>query len=57
MMLSCWLELVQGIKLELFIFDTFPLATSTALFEVCGGQELCCACDPAATPRMTLTRD
>jgi UDP-N-acetylglucosamine/UDP-N-acetylgalactosamine diphosphorylase len=25
---------LQGIKLELFIFDTFPLAASTALFEV-----------------------
>lgn len=25
---------VAGIKLELFIFDTFPLASSTALFEV-----------------------
>ena len=24
----------QGVKLELFIFDTFPLASSTALFEV-----------------------
>jgi UDP-N-acetylglucosamine/UDP-N-acetylgalactosamine diphosphorylase len=25
---------LQGVKLELFIFDTFPLASSTALFEV-----------------------
>ena len=25
---------MQGIKLELFIFDTFPLAASTALLEV-----------------------
>lgn len=24
----------QGVKLELFIFDTFPLADSTALLEV-----------------------
>lgn len=30
---------VQGIKLELFIFDTFPLAASTALFEVARGDE------------------
>ena len=25
---------MQGVKLELFIFDTFPLAASTALLEV-----------------------
>ena len=27
-------SVLQGVKLELFIFDTFPLASSTALFEV-----------------------
>ena len=29
----------QGVKLELFIFDTFPLAASTALFEVRRDEE------------------
>lgn len=29
---------LQGVKLELFIFDTFPLATSTALLEVGGSS-------------------
>lgn len=30
---------MQGVKLELFIFDTFPLAASTALLEVARDEQ------------------
>ena len=39
MNVKIWLPALQGIKLELFIFDTFPMAENVALLEVARSEE------------------